>query len=418
MGLAPTMLRIEADVLLSGRGDPIDNGCVVIEDTRILFAGGIEDAPRAANVVSVPAVMPGMWDVHGHFFGLRTGNAEEFVRTPLTVLAARIAADAQKSIEAGFTSVREPGGLGVHLARAVAEGTVVGPHIYAAGAALSQTGGHGDIHAYPLAFMEHAFAHNEVSRLCDGVPEVLKGVREQLRKGAKLIKVLASGGIMSELDDPMHQQFSDEELHAIVNEAGRQERIVAAHCHGKAGIMAALRAGCRTIEHGSYLDEESAGMMIEREAILVPTRFVLVRAMKLAKEGGVPDYARRKLAAMLDRHEESLTLAIRKGVRIALGTDIINTWTGSPAPWGMNANELVHLVGAGMRPLQAIEAATAMGPLTLGPQAPKSGQLKAEWDADLLALAKNPLADLGILTNPANITHVWKSGKLLKQPPA
>lgn len=411
------MFRIEGDVLVPGRGEPITNGCVVVEDESIVYAGTIEGAPKAPKSVSVPAVMPGMWDVHGHFFGLRTGNAEEFLRTPLAVLAARIAADAQKGIEAGFTSVREPGGLGVHLARATAEGTVVGPHIYAAGAALSQTGGHGDIHAYPLDFMEHAIAHQEVSRLCDGVPEVLKGVREQLRKGAKLIKVLASGGIMSELDNPVHQQFTDEELAAIVKEAGRQERIVAAHCHGKAGIVAALKAGCRTIEHGSYLDDESAEMMIEREAVLVPTRFVLVRAMKLAKEAGVPDYARQKLAAMLDRHEESLHLAVRKGVRIALGTDIINTWTGSPAPWGMNAMELVHLAGAGMSPLRAIEAATANGPLTLGPQAPRSGQLRQGWGADVLAVAKNPLADLASLAEPGNITHVWKSGVLVKRPP-
>src|SRR5881628_1010408 len=113
------MFRIEADVLVPGRGDPVANGCVVIEGGVIVYAGGIEGAPKAANAISVPAVMPGMWDVHGHFFGLRTANAEEFVRTPLAVLAARVAADAGKAIQAGFTSVREPGGLGVHLARAV-----------------------------------------------------------------------------------------------------------------------------------------------------------------------------------------------------------------------------------------------------------------------------------------------------------
>ena len=411
------MLRIEADVLLPGRGSPIRNGCVVVDKETIAFAGAIEDAPKAsrkAPTERVPAVMPGMWDVHGHFMGIRSANVEEVAKTPMPVMAARTVKDAERGLMAGFTSVREPGGLGVYLARVIDEGGAPGPHVYAAGAALSQTGGHGDLHMYPLDFIDALGGTGFYSVLCDGVPACLRGVRMQLRLGARFIKVLASGGVMSELDHPIHQQFSDEELRAIVGEAARADRIVAAHCHGKPGILAALRAGCRTIEHGTYLDEEAAEVMLKQDAILVPTRFILERLVKVGKEAGMPEYAYRKAVTVLDHHTKALRLAIRKGVRIAVGTDIFWSGEGSAVAWGMNGAELVHLVEAGMKPLQAIEAATANGPITLGPQAPKSGELKAGYDADILALSRNPLTDISLLANPENITKVWKSGTLVK----
>ncbi len=412
------MQRIEADVLVPGLGKPIKNGCVVIEGSSIAYAGAVEGAPKAgkgAPTVGVPAVMPGMWETHGHFMGILTGNLEEEIpRTPTAVSGARIAKDAEKALLAGFTSVREVGGLGVHLARAIDEGTVLGPHIYAAGSALSQTGGHGDFHSLPLSLVTDLSAVAGMTVLCDGVPECLKGVRSQLRLGAKVIKVLASGGIMSMLDSPVHQQFSDEELRAIVQEAGRADRVVAAHCHGKPGIMAALRAGCRTIEHGTYLDDEAADVMIENHAVLVPTRFIIERLLKYAKEAKVPDYAYAKLVGVHGQHAKALRLAIKKGLTIAVGTDIWTSGRDTPFRWGLNAFELVHLTAAGMTPLKAIQAATANGPLTLGPQAPKSGQLKAGYDADLLALSKNPETDIEVLTNPDSITHVWKSGQLVK----
>jgi len=128
----------------------------------------------------------------------------------------------------------------------------------------------------------------------------------------------------------------------------------------------------------------------------------------------MPEYAYRKAVTVLDHHTKALRLAIRKGVRIAVGTDIFWSGEGSAVAWGMNGAELVHLVEAGMKPLQAIEAATANGPLTLGPQAPKSGRLKAGYDADILALARNPLTEIGILANPDNIAKIWKSGALVK----
>src|SRR3989442_4207074 len=416
--IANPMLRIEADVLIPGLGDPIKDGALVVDGTTIAYAGPIEGAPLAAGavVLNVPALMPGMWDVHGHFMGIRTLNVEEIARTPLAVLAARATKDAEVAVSAGFTSIRELSGLGVYLARVVAEGTVRGPHIYGAGGALSQTQGHGDLHPFPLAFIQEPSRRTGFSYLCDGVPECLKGVRMQLRVGARVIKVLASGGVASELDHPVHAQFSREELEAIVSEAARADRVVAGHCHGKPGIMAALRAGCRTIEHGTLPDEEAAGLMPERDAILGSTRFIIERLVRVGKEGGIAEYAYRKAVAINEQHQKALRIAIRKGVRMATGSDIFAS-AGGPAGWGLNGHEVGHLVEAGMKPVQAIEAATATGPLTIGPQAPQSGQLKAGYDAEFLARAKTPPDPGGILAEPENIRKVWISGEPVKDLP-
>ncbi len=414
------MQRIEADTLIPGKGEPVSNGVVLFDGSKIAFAGPAEDAPKTptdAETTRVPAVMPGMWETHGHFMGLQTGGIEvEIARTPLPVLASRATKDVETALQAGFTSVREAGGLGVYLARVVEEGTIRGPHIYGPGAILSQTGGHGDLHGFPLSLIEHMSQEGGYLRLCDGVPGCLQAVREQLRRGARAIKVCASGGVMSELDHPVHQQFSDEELRAIVQEAGRSDRIVMAHCHGKPGILAALEAGCHTIEHGSYLDEESADLMIQRKALLVPTRFIMARLLKIGQEMGVPDYAYEKLVFVAKEHEKALRIAIKKDVQIALGTDIFSSGEGTAVPWGMNAHELLHLVDAGMTPLQALQSATANGPLTLGAQAPRSGQLREGYDADVLAVVKDPVSNISVLTNPENISHIWKSGQLVKAP--
>src|SRR5437867_4443406 len=332
--LPSDMGRIEADLLIPGRGDPIPNGCIVFDGPAITYGGPVEGAPEEAagtKVDRVPAVLPGLWGRRGHTVGLRA--ACHYVQ------------------------------------------------------------------------------------LCDGVGECLRGVRNQLRVGARVIKVCASGGVMSETDHPIHQQFSEDERRAIVGEAGRAERIVAAHCHGKPGIMAALRAGCGTIEHGSYLDEESVDLLIEKKAILVPTRYILERLVTFGPKMNFPDYAYRKVVELVDHHKRSLQLAIRKGVRIALGTDIWSSGEGTIAPWGQNARELIHLVEAGMNPLQAIEAATANAPMTLGPQAPRSGQLKQGYDADILAVRKDPRTDVSVLSSSENILAIWKSGQPVDRGP-
>jgi imidazolonepropionase-like amidohydrolase len=250
------------------------------------------------------------------------------------------------------------------------------------------------------------------ARLADGTADCMRAVREQLRSGARVIKVCASGGVLSEIDSPIHQQFTVPELRAIVEVAAMAERVVAAHCHGKPGIMAAIEAGVRTIEHGSYLDEEACDGMLENDMILVPTRSIVEDI--LAHLDDVPPYAAAKLTALAARHAEAVQLAIERGVTVAMGTDIGLTGMDLPNSWGHNGTELAHLVTLGMTPLQAISAATAIAPRTLGPQAPRSGQLAAGYDADILTLEADPLADVSVLAKPEFITGVWTGGRRVK----
>jgi imidazolonepropionase-like amidohydrolase len=215
---------------------------------------------------------------------------------------------------------------------------------------------------------------------------------------------------MSEVDHWSHQQFSDEEITAIVEEAARAGRFVAAHAEGKAGIMAALRCGVQTIEHGDDIDDEVVDLMLEKDIILVPTLWVTRQLISMPDE--MPDYAYRKLSELAEIQEEGLAKAIAAGVRIAMGTDI---FVHGPL-YGTNSLEIAHLVDAGMTPLSAIEAATATGPETLGPQAPLSGQLRDGYDSDVIALDFIPLEDASLWGDPNRVTHVWKSGEAVKQP--
>lgn len=406
------MYRIDADRLIPGSGEPIPSGTVVIEDDRITYAGPTDGAPNVPTTHSVETVMPGMWDVHGHFFGIQEARVEALLALHPSVATLRAANDAYAALMAGFTSVREVAGYGVFLAAAIEEGTIVGPSIYGAGDALSPTGGHADVHAFPLDVVHQLLESKITSGICDGVPECLKAVRKQLRLNAKVIKICASGGVMSEVDHPIHQQFSDEELRAIVEEAARAERVVAAHCHGKPGMVAALNAGVKTIEHGTYLDEEVADLMLEKDAILVPTRWIVEQLNATGQQMNMPQYAYKKLVALVDQHASAMKIAIQAGVKIATGTDIFV----SGEHWGTNGRELVHLVEAGMSPLGAIEAATAHGPLTIGPQAPSTGRLEAGCDADVIVVDGDPLDDIALLAEPSQVTHVWKRGSLVKSP--
>ena len=378
-----------------------------MDSGAITFAGPAAQAPRADETVDVPVVMPGLWECHGHFPGMALPDLEKEMSEPVAARAARATVDIAATLQGGVTSVREVGGLGIYLRSVVDEGSISGPTIYPAGGILSTTGGHADVHGLPLDWVLNG---EGIGLICDGVPECLKAVRSNLRLGASVIKVCASGGVMSEVDHPIHQQFSHEELVAIVQEAARAERFVAAHCHGLPGILAALRAGVQTIEHGSYLDEEAADMMIAQGAIYVPTRFVIDTLLR--QQDKLPRYAYEKGQMVADHQAAAMKLAIAKGVTIAMGTDIFV----SGDLYGRNSLEIALLQDAGMTALEAIEAATANGPDTLGPQAPLSGQLKEGYDADVIAIDFNPLEDASGWGDPERVTHVWKAGMPVKAP--
>ncbi len=402
-------VRIDADFAFDGTGTLVRNASVVFEGSRIVYFGESEHAPNIETTQEVPAMMPGMWECHTHYTGSPTPSIEAMLFVNPIVGAARCTWDLKETLAAGITSVREVGGMGVFLNRAVQEGAIPGPRIYGAGDILSMTGGHGDVHSAPLKMLE--YAQEGLGILVDGVPECLKGVRMQLRKGAEIIKVCASGGVMSEVDHPIHQQFSHEELQAIVEEAERAERYVAAHCHGAPGIRAALEAGVKTIEHGTYLDEDLAEMMVEKDAILVPTRYVVEKLYQATSSSNVPEYALAKLRAIYDQHFEAMKIAINHGVKIAMGTDMFVTGPNGIFRHGENALEIGFLVKAGMKLEDALVAATGNGPLTVGKLAGKSGMLKEGYDADIILLKENPLNSPEVVSKRENILAVIKQGK-------
>ena len=407
--------RIDARILIPGRGDPVSGGCVVIDSETITYAGTAADAPETpdAEIHQVPVLMPGMWDCHSHFFGTEAADLTQLATTPLPMLTVRAARDAHTLLMAGFTSTREMGGIGVHLGRLVDEGTLIGPNIYGAGAALGPTAGHSDVHWMPESWRDDLAASGVGwVAVCDGVEECIKAVRRQIRVGARVIKINATGGTMSHFDHPDHRQFNDKELGAIVEEAAMAGLAVGAHCHGLAGVAAATRAGVTTIEHCSNLDQETAELMLEMGTMAVPTRHAVEYLVSL--KGEIPDWAWQAQAKVERTHAAAMRLAIASGIPIATGADIMV----SGKLWGTNGLELAALVKAGMSPLRAIEAATANGPRTLGPRAPKAGLLAAGYDADIIAVASNPLDDITVLGDASQVTMVWKGGRLVKSPGA
>ena len=409
------MYEILADQLIPGRGEPVRNAVVVMDGAVITYAGPRDTAPAAPkSMASVHArtVMPGLWDSHTHLLGTRPGESDyaQIAQQHPATRAARSAQSLRRALDAGVTSIRELGGLGLYLASVVDEGFLPGPKIHAAGSVLSTTGGHGDVHTFPVEWVRDTARMGADFRLVDGEAECARVVREQLRRNAKIIKVCASGGVLSVVDDPVHQQFTDRELRVIVEVAGLAERSVAAHCHGKPGIMAALRAGVLTIEHGSYLDDEACTAMKEAGAILVPTLTIIQEVLESAD---IKPYAAQKMATIAQIHRENVARAHAAGVTIAMGSDLGLTGDGVAA-WGRNGREIALLTAIGMSPLEAIEAATANGPATLGRQAPRSGRLAAGFDADVLIVDGDPVTEPSLLADPSRITGVWRAGTRVK----
>lgn len=404
--------RIDTNFLFDGF-EQHENYSIVFKGKTISFVGPTKDAPNVDEIIKVECVIPGLWDCHTHIFGVKGASDAEWNLSSEISRAARATYDMKAALEMGYTSIREVGGIGLKLRDAINDGTILGPHIYSAGSALGITGGHADSHNFPLDFiMEKKLRSWNSLSLCDGPWEAVKAVRIQFREGADLIKVMASGGVMSQRDNPHHQEFADEELKAIVKEAESKERVVAAHAHGEAGIRSAVEAGIHTIEHCTWLTEEIAEMMIEKGTILVPTIYIQKRLYEKGREFGASDAVMKKIKEVVKQHQKTIKFAYKKGIQIAMGTDIYSSGPDSMVPWGAHSKELEYYVDVGMSTKEALRTATSMGPKTLGPRAPKSGILKEGYNADIVLLSKNPLDDITILQFKENILGVIKSGKL------
>ncbi len=350
-------------------------------------------------------VIPGLIDCHMHFFGARRSNPVDWCLDDPMRGAVRAVADARRLLEAGFTAVRDAGSrIGPALRDGVAAGEIAGPRVHAAWLGISRTGGHGDVHSLPLEVVrERPF----MALIADGPDECRRAVRQIARAGADWVKVWATGGVLSERDNPRHTHLLPHELEVIVTEAHEVGLKVGAHCEGLAATKACVAAGVDFIEHGFYLDDEVCTRMAERGVALITTVSFICRTAEWQGDE-VPKYARDEARTVVDDCVASLQTAYRNGVTIAMGTD---TFSEPLTPFGRNADELLALRDAGMTVEDCLVAATSTASGVLGME-DEIGTLEPGKDADLLVLGHDsPLDDLTAVTGDGAISLVLQRGR-------
>jgi imidazolonepropionase-like amidohydrolase len=410
---APQVTAIRAGTLIDGTGAaPVKNAVILVQAGRITAVGTSVAVPAGAPVIDLSGftVLPGFVDAHVHLIGHIIGDGDWQHQRLVETSAQRAllgAAHAQQTLEAGFTTVRNVGAddfTDLSLRNAINAGWVPGPRILGAGVSFGISGGHCDgSSGYE--------PESPVSRggfetgAADGVEAVRDMVRYDVKHGADVIKICATGGVLSPADSVGVQQYTEDEIRAVVAAARMMDRRVAAHAHGLEGIKAAVRAGVTSIEHGSILDAEAVRMMKERGTWLVPTLLAGFTVESLATAGRLPPAIAAKALAIAPRIHASFKLALDGGVRIALGTD------AGVMRHGTNGREFGLMVKYGMTPMQAIVAGTSAGATLLGLDA-DIGTVAAGKRADLVAVRGDPLQNIQILEN---IAFVMKDGKVFKE---
>ncbi len=401
----PHLLYIKADLLIDGTGGtPRRDVAILVRGDRIEKIDTPKALPRPDGAelldLSGKTVLPGLIDCHDHLT-LNVKKGWEYEPVLRTQVDAGIAGTvyALRTLRAGFTTVRnvgDGGGASVSLRRAIEEGLIEGPRIVTARAMLSITGGHGDDFNAFRPDLRVAGAGKIESGVCDSPDECRAAVRYQVKYGADLIKIAATGGVLSAGDELGARQFSDDELRALIGEAHALGRKVAAHAHGTAGIKAAVLAGIDSIEHGSILDDEAVRLMKEHGTFLVPTLMAGEAVYTRAKSGQLPEYSIAKGLAIWPMMQQSFRKAHEAGVKIAFGTD-----TGV-TPHGENAHEFELLVANGMKPMEAIVAATRSAAALLG-RDKDLGTVELGKLADLAAFDGDPTGDVSVLKKPVAV---------------
>ena len=406
---ASTLLVVKAGTLIDGTGAPPRHDVtVLVEGGRIASVEKGGRIPAGAEIVDLSSatVLPGFVDAHVHL-ALRTFGDGDWQHTLVTMSSADLAllgaVHAQQTLESGFTTVRVVGSMrfeDVSLREAVNAGWLPGPRILAAATPFGILGGHCDATAglAPGAMPERGLENG----VADGVEGVCEAVRYAVKHGADVVKICATGGVLSPGDLGV-QQYTEEEMRAAVETARLLGRRVAAHAHGTEGIKAAVRAGVASIEHGWLLDAEGAGLMKERGTWLVPTLAAIELGERLDKANQLPPAIAEKVRFVGGRAREACRLAAAAGVRIALGTD------SGVGRHGTNAHEFGLLKACGLEPMQAIVAGTLGGATLLGVER-ETGSIAPGKSADIVAVSGDPLADLSRLEH---VGFVMKAGSIV-----
>ncbi len=400
---APKRTVVRAGHMLDVKtGKMLSNVEIIIEGDRIVSVGGASAAN--AQVINLPnlTVLPGLIDVHTHI----TGDPYHFGYQELGISAPREALFGAKyariTLMAGFTTIRNVGANGysdVALRDAINEGDVPGPRMLVSGPALGITGGHCDNNLLPYSF------HYQAEGVADGISAVQQKVREVIKYGADVIKICATGGVLSKGDDPKASQYTLEEMKAIVAEAHRLGRKVAAHAHGGDGIRLASEAGVDSIEHGTYIDDAGIATLKKNGTYMVPTIYLNYWLMDNLDKIGMPDFYRKKEEAVAKVSFDNMAHAMQSGVKIAFGTD------AAVYPHGLNARQFALYVKMGFTPLQAIQSATLSAADLLG-WSDRVGALEPGKFADIIGVEGDPTQDI---TTLERVKWVMKGGEVYKQ---
>ncbi|CAG1000993.1 hypothetical protein MYXO_03011 [Myxococcaceae bacterium] len=407
----PTTLFYDCTLLDCTGVDPIPGSTVVVEGERIVRVakGEATTVPRGARVVDCGGrtLMPGLSDAHVHCAIVETDPAKMLRESPAT-LALRIKNVLEQTLQAGFTTIRDAFGLDWGFVQATERGLVAGPRILFTGACLSQTGGHGDWRepchgSVPIEGIRGLVA---TPRICDSADEMRRAAREMLRMGAHGIKLMAGGGCMSPTDELEHTQFTIEEMAAACYEATTVGRITLAHVYTPKGIKNALRAGVRSIEHGNFLDEDSAAAIREAGAFFVPTLTTYELISAHGATQGIPRRMIEKIDSAKAGGLRSLEIAVAAGLEIASGSDVLASMQPFKAlELGLKA----RVLGAH----GAILSATRTNARLFG-MADEIGTIEAGKLADLLVVDGRPFDDVTVLQDARNVKLVMKAGTIFK----
>lgn len=400
-----TNIAIKAAHMVDVRsGTLVDDAVILIRGERITAAGSKLAIPAGTQVIDLgnKTLLPGLIDAHTHI----TGNPEDAGYSIIAKSIPRItlagARNALTTLRAGFTTIRDVGADGytdIGLRDAINDGDVPGPRILASGPPLGITGGHCDDTMHAPEYKSSALG------VADGVDEALKVTRRNIKYGADVIKICATGGVLSFGDDPRTSQYTLEELKAIISDAHRLGRKTAAHAHGGDGIKLSVLAGIDSIEHGSYIDDEGIKLMKEHKTYLVPTLYLGDWLIENAEAIKLPKPLLEKAKVVLPLARVNIGKAIKAGVPIAFGTD------AAVYPHGLNAREFAVLVKLGMTPAQAIRTATVNASDLLG-WSDKVGSIEAGKYADLIAVDGEPLKDVRALEQ---VQWVMKGGAVVQR---